>query len=58
MEEIKDRKEYVKATMADGIAILEGTATWCSQCKAIAPFVDEVDLHKDLFVASIADGRR
>ena len=41
MEEIKDRKEYVKATQADGIAILEGTATWCSQCKAIAPFVDK-----------------
>lgn len=44
MEEIKDRKEYVKATQADGMAILEGTATWCSQCKAIAPFVDEVRL--------------
>ena len=42
MEEIKDRKEYVKATMADGIAVLEGTATWCPQCKAIAPFVDQV----------------
>ena len=43
MEEISDRKEYVKATMqADGVVILEGTATWCPQCKAIAPFVDQV----------------
>lgn len=43
MEEITDRKGYLKATqLTDGIAVLEGTATWCSQCKAIAPFVDQV----------------
>ena len=42
MEELKGRNEYVKATNKDGVAILEGTATWCSQCKAIAPFVDQV----------------
>jgi thioredoxin 1 len=42
MEQLEDRKAYVKATNADGLAILEGTATWCSQCKAIKPFVDEV----------------
>lgn len=42
MEELKDRTAYVKATMADGVAVLEGTATWCSQCKAIAPFVEQM----------------
>lgn len=43
MDELKDRKDYSKVLMSDGIAVLEGTATWCSQCKAIAPFVDKVD---------------
>lgn len=40
MEELTDRTSYVKATMADGVCVLEATATWCSQCKAIAPFVE------------------
>lgn len=30
MEELKDRNAYVKATMADGVAVLEGTTTWVS----------------------------
>jgi len=60
MEELKDRNSYVKATNADGLAILEATAVpstlpqmapypdllssqpWCSQCKAIAPFVEKM----------------
>jgi len=42
MEELTDRNSYVKATNADGICILEATATWCSQCKAIAPFVEKL----------------
>ena len=42
MDEIKDRKDYSKVLMSDGIAVLEGTATWCSQCKAISPFIDKV----------------
>lgn len=42
MEELKDRNAYVKATMADGVCVLEGTTTWCPQCKAIAPFVDQM----------------
>ncbi|KAK4555119.1 hypothetical protein LTR86_007885 [Recurvomyces mirabilis] len=42
MEELKDRNSYIKASNADGLAILEATATWCSQCKAIAPFVDKM----------------
>jgi len=42
MDTLTDRKSYVKATNADGLCILEATATWCSQCKAIAPFVDKM----------------
>lgn len=42
MEELTDRTAYVKATMADGVCVLEGTTTWCSQCKAIAPFVEQM----------------
>ncbi|KAK0315362.1 hypothetical protein LTR01_000660 [Friedmanniomyces endolithicus] len=39
METLTDRNSYVKATNKDGFCILEATASWCSQCKAIAPFV-------------------
>lgn len=42
MEELKTLPEYLKATNADGTAVLEATASWCSQCKAIAPFVEEL----------------
>jgi thioredoxin 1 len=28
---------YLKAVMYEGVTVLEGTATWCAQCKAIAP---------------------
>jgi thioredoxin 1 len=42
METLEDRNQYVKATMADGLAVLEGTTTWCSQCKAIKPFVEQL----------------
>ena len=42
MEELKSRNEYLKASNADGVAVLEATATWCSQCKAIQPFVDKM----------------
>ncbi|RMZ17901.1 hypothetical protein D0860_00190 [Hortaea werneckii] len=42
MEELTDRNSYVKATMADGLCVLEATTTWCTQCKAIAPFVDKM----------------
>ncbi len=46
MEELKDRNAYIKATNADGVSILEGTTTWCTQCKAIKPFVDQVGCHR------------
>ncbi|EGP88533.1 uncharacterized protein MYCGRDRAFT_29470, partial [Zymoseptoria tritici IPO323] len=34
---------YLKATNKDGVHILEATATWCSQCKAIAPFIASLE---------------
>ncbi|KAK4508632.1 hypothetical protein PRZ48_002371 [Zasmidium cellare] len=42
MEELTTLPEYLKASNADGLAILEATAVWCSQCKAISPFVDKL----------------
>ena len=42
MEELRTLPEYLKAANADGTVILQATATWCSQCKAIAPFVDKL----------------
>lgn len=42
MEELKTRNDYLKATNADGTCVLEAVTTWCSQCKAIAPFVDKM----------------
>lgn len=42
MEELTDRNSYVKATMKDGVAVLEATASWCPNCKAIQPFVDKM----------------
>lgn len=42
METLTDRNAYVKATNADGVCILEATASWCSQCKAIEPYVQKL----------------
>lgn len=42
MQELKTLPEYLKASNAPGTAILEATTTWCSQCKAIAPFVEKL----------------
>lgn len=43
MEDLPDRGAYLKATQqTDGIAILQATATWCSQCKAIAPYIEKL----------------
>jgi thioredoxin 1 len=39
MEELHDHVSYLKASDADGVTVFEATAAWCSQCKAIAPFV-------------------
>lgn len=42
MEELRTLPDYLKATNTDGTVILQATATWCSQCKAIAPFVEKL----------------
>jgi len=42
MQELRTKAEYLKASNADGTVILQATATWCSQCKAIAPFVEKL----------------
>lgn len=44
MEELTTRGAYAKASMADGTAIFMATASWCGQCKAIAPFVEQMIL--------------
>ncbi|KAF2625137.1 thioredoxin-like protein [Macroventuria anomochaeta] len=36
---LKSKAEYLKAVMYEGVTILEGTATWCAQCKTMAPEV-------------------
>ncbi|KAI5369684.1 Putative Thioredoxin domain-containing protein [Septoria linicola] len=42
MEELTDRNGYLKASNADGTAIFEAVTDWCSNCKAIAPFIDKM----------------
>ncbi|KAK5938053.1 hypothetical protein PMZ80_009642 [Knufia obscura] len=42
MEELKNRNDYSKAMMPDGLVVLEGVTTTCPNCKAIAPKVDEL----------------
>ena len=41
MEELKNRNDYSKAMMPDGLAVLEGVTTTCPNCKAIAPKLEE-----------------
>jgi thiol-disulfide isomerase/thioredoxin len=36
---LHSKAEYLRAVMYEGVTILEGTATWCQQCKVIAPEV-------------------
>ncbi|SMR50597.1 unnamed protein product [Zymoseptoria tritici ST99CH_1A5] len=43
MQELDTLPSYLKATNKDGVHILEATATWCSQCKAIAPFIASLE---------------
>ncbi|KAF2711537.1 thioredoxin-like protein [Pleomassaria siparia CBS 279.74] len=39
---LNSRTAYVKAIDHPGLTVLEGTATWCTQCKAIAPEVQKM----------------
>ena len=39
---ITSKNEYVRAVNADGVAILEATATWCPQCRTMAPVLDQL----------------
>jgi thioredoxin 1 len=39
---LETKVAYLKASNADGLTIIEGTAAWCAQCKAIAPEVDKL----------------
>lgn len=36
---LSSKAEYLKAVMYEGVTILEGTATWCQNCKVAAPEV-------------------
>ena len=39
---LDSKAAYLKAVMYEGVTVLEGTATWCAQCKAIAPEVQKM----------------
>ncbi|KIW00208.1 uncharacterized protein PV09_08248 [Verruconis gallopava] len=39
---LDSKQAYVRAMNADGLTVIEGTAAWCAQCKAIAPEVDKL----------------
>ncbi|KAF2178444.1 thioredoxin-like protein [Zopfia rhizophila CBS 207.26] len=39
---LDSKTAYLKAVMYEGVTVLEGTATWCSQCKAIAPEIQKM----------------
>lgn len=39
---LNSKSDYLRAVMYEGVTILEGTATWCEKCKAIAPEVQKM----------------
>jgi thioredoxin 1 len=39
---LSTKADYVKAMNADGLTIIEGIASWCAQCKAVAPEVTKL----------------
>lgn len=39
---ISSKTEYLRAINADGVAILEATATWCPQCRTMSPVLDQL----------------
>lgn len=40
--EIKNRRDYTQAMMPDGVAILWAIATYCPECRTIAPSVTKM----------------
>lgn len=42
IQKLDSKAAYLKAVMYEGVTVLEGTATWCAQCKAIAPEVQKM----------------
>lgn len=42
ISKLDSKAAYLKAVMYEGVTVLEGTATWCAQCKAIAPEVQKM----------------
>ena len=42
IQDLPDHTSYLRATNAPGVAVLQASAAWCSQCKAIAPFVAQL----------------
>lgn len=42
LKTLTSKVEYLRASNADGVCVIEGTASWCPQCKAIAPEVEKM----------------
>lgn len=39
---LTSKTDYLKISNADGLHIIEASAAWCAQCKAIAPEVEKL----------------
>jgi thioredoxin 1 len=39
---LTSKTDYLRASNADGLHIIEASAAWCAQCKAIAPEVEKL----------------
>lgn len=42
LKTLTSKVEYLRASNTDGVCVIEGTASWCPQCKAIAPEVEKM----------------
>ena len=42
IQRLTSKTEYLRASNADGVCVIEGTASWCAQCKAVAPEVEKM----------------
>jgi thioredoxin 1 len=42
VQTLNSKVEYLRASNADGVCVIEGIAAWCPQCKAIAPEVEKM----------------